>query len=129
MNTMKWVAALAIACAAPAAAQEVQQLTPEFRACVAGTASQAETSDCMSQEVVRQDALVGAELRLAKSVARPEIAKRLDAVQAAWAAFREKDCQTKAAAVTGTGATSQYLECMLHHSALRKLQLSNYWSL
>lgn len=130
MNRIKWIVVVGMACAAQAAgAQQVEQLTAEFRACIAGTSSQVETSDCMKQELVRQDALVGAELKLAKDSARPEIARRMDDAQAAWTTFRKQDCDTKAAAVVGTGATSERLECMIHHAALRKLQLVNYWSL
>ncbi|WP_423169709.1 lysozyme inhibitor LprI family protein [Stenotrophomonas maltophilia] len=130
MNTIKVLVALGMTVAAPmASAQNVVDLTGEFRSCIAGTDSQIDTSNCMSQELKRQDALVDAELRMARENARPEIATRMDQVQAAWLNFRKQECQTKQAAVVGSGATVEYLECMIHHAVLRKSQLANYWSL
>ena len=130
MNITRLLVAVALASSAACVhAQAVDDLTPEFRACIRGTTNQVETGHCMSQELVRQDALVAAELKMAGDTARPEIANRLRKAQAAWTAFRAQDCETKQAAVTGSGATSQYLECMIHHAVLRKIQLGNYWSL
>ena len=84
---------------------------------------------CDSEEIERQKALLNAEYSIVTNgISRPA-KERLDRAQKAWVEFRDLDCQSKSAAVQGSGGADSYKDCMLQHIKIRKYQLENYFSL
>ena len=115
--------------AAPLAIAQTADATRQHKTCVSTADSMADSRRCASDELERQKALLNAEYKIAAADVSPANKAGLEKAQKAWVAFRDLDCKTKTSAITGTGASDMYFECMLHHIRIRKMQLENYWAL
>lgn len=114
---------------APIASAQNVDATQQYKRCTANAASMADSRRCDSEEIDRQKALLNAEYTIITADASPTDISNLDKAQKAWVVYRDLDCKAKSSAISGTGASDAYLECMLQHIRVRKLQLENYWSL
>ena len=103
--------------------------TPQHRTCMSYASSMADRRRCDSEEIERQKALLNAEYRIVTNGISQPAKERLDRAQKAWVEFRDLDCQSKSAAIQGSGGADSYNDCMLQHIKIRKYQLENYFSL
>lgn len=111
-----------------AQAQPVGELTREYASCTRSAPSEVEKTRCLAQELERQEALLDVEVKLATKGIEPDLQNRLKRTQEAWNDYRMRDCQTKRAAINGSGQSQAYFDCMLYHTVIRKQQMPDYWA-
>ena len=126
-----YLAAAALIASAPSASAQTAgaDATRQYKTCVANASSMADGRRCDAEELERQKALINAEYKIVTADSSPVAKAGLDKAQKAWVVFRALDCKAKSSAISGSGASDAYFQCMLQHMRIRKSQLENYWSL
>jgi uncharacterized protein YecT (DUF1311 family) len=99
--------------------------TATYAKCAAVAATEAETTQCLGAELIRQEGNVAAAYKTRATRLGPPADGLLGAAQRRWRDYRDADC--KAQMIKGGSAARQsWLTCMIRMTAARAVELETY---
>jgi uncharacterized protein YecT (DUF1311 family) len=112
----------------PTLNQETQpSLSKQYLLCRQSSFSHVDDTQCLSDELRKQKALLNAEYTILWENASADSRAAIDKAQKAWVNFRDLECAARNNAIQGTGSTSTHFDCLIEHVIIRRGQLRNYF--